>query len=139
VKQDFNAVGDLESYVSVPEGEYVCVVSEVREGVTRDGSPRWSFRLDVADGEYAGRFAAWDGVGWGERGLPRTKHVLDALGFDVSGSLDVLPDDLNGCRVVANLVQEEREDPRTGNRVARLHVPYLGYREAEPAENAAPF
>ena len=133
---DFSHVVDVESYISIPEGTYVCRIAEVRSGITRDGSPRWAVRLEVADGEYAGRTAAWDGLVWSERGLPRVKRILQWMGFDVSGALDISPDDLVGRRLRAQLVAEEREDPTTGSKVSRLRVPYMGY---EPAPEESPF
>jgi hypothetical protein len=136
---DFSRVEDVESFVSIPEGVYVCRLADVREGVTKDGSPRWSFRLEVAEGDHSGRTAAWDGLNWSERGLPRVKQILQRLGFDVSGPLDIQKDDLLGRRVRAQLCVEEREDPLTGRRVARLRVPYLGYEAVEPAGDDAPF
>ena len=132
---DFSTIQDVESFVTVPEGVYDCRISEVREGSTRDGSPRWAIRLEVADGDFAGRTVAWDGLAWSERGLPRVKKVLERMGFDVSGPLDLAPGDLQGRLVRVQLVTEEREDPQSGQRIARLRVPYLGY-EAVEAEEA---
>jgi hypothetical protein len=132
MKIDFSSVDDLESYVSVPDGTYACRIAEVREGVTRDGSARWAIRLEVAEGDHAGRTAAWDGLVWSERGLPRVKQVLAALGFDVSGTLELHPQDLNGLRARVQFVTEEREDPLTGRKVTRLRVPYAGYEGIDP-------
>ena len=134
---DFSGIEDVESFVSVPEGTYVCRVAEVREGTTREGSLRWALRLEVADGEYAGRTAAWDGLIWSERGLPRVKRVLQRFGFDVSGRLEIGSSDLVDRRIRVQLVTEEREDPQTGQRTVRLRVPYLGYEAAPPQD--APF
>jgi len=133
---DFSRVDDVESYASIPEGTYLCRVAEVREGVTRDGSPRWALRLEVADGDYAGRTAAWDGLTWSERGLPRVKQVLGKLGFDVSGPVELQPEDLRGLVARVQLQPEEREDPLNGRRVVRLRVPYMGY---EAATEEGPF
>ena len=102
-----------------------------------DGSPRWAIRLEVVEGEYAGRTAAWDGLVWSERGLPRVKNVLKRLGFDVTGPLNVDPEDLVGCRITAEYITEEREDPESGRRIVRLRVPYMGYQETPTDE--APF
>ena len=44
---DFSSVDDVETYVFVPEGEHDCRIADVREGTSRDGSVRWSFRLEV--------------------------------------------------------------------------------------------
>lgn len=128
---DFSSIEDVESYISIPEGTYRSRVSEVRTSLTRDGSPRWAMRLEVVEGEFAGRTAGWDSLVWSERGLPRVKTVLECLGFDVSGSLDLDPDDLLGKEVSADFIPEEHEDPHSGRRISRLRVPYMGYRRLE--------
>jgi len=127
MKFDFSTVDDAESFVSIPEGTYLCRIAEVRPGLTREGSPRWGLRLEVREGEYAGRTAAWDGLVFSERGLPRVKQVLGRLGFDVSGTLDLQPDDLVDLQAKVQLLTEERENPLTGKRIVRLRVPYAGY------------
>ena len=133
---DFSLIEDVESFISVPEGTYLCRVAEVREGLTRDGSPRWALRLEVVEGEYAGRTAAWDGLIWSERALPRVKQVLARMGFDTTGRLDIEAQDVVDRQVRVQLQTEEREDPVSGRRVARLRVPYMGYeRVEEPEEN----
>lgn len=130
---------DIEDYVSIPAGEYVCRIAEVREGLTRDGSPRWGMRLEVAEGDYAGRTAGWDGLNWTERGLRRTKYVLDRLGIDTSGVVRLEPKNLVGLMIRATFQVEEREDPLTGHRLVSLSVPYVGYEawEGEPASEPA--
>jgi hypothetical protein len=130
MKLDFSTVEDAESYISIPEGTYVCRIADVRESVTRDGSARWALRLEVLDGEYAGRTAAWDALIFSERGMPRVKHVLAMLGFDVSGSLDIESEHLKGLQVRAQCLIEEYEDRLTGKRQRRLRVPYSGYESA---------
>ncbi len=128
---DFSSVEDVDSFVSVPEGTYLCRITEVRERATREGDPRWSFRLMVDDGEYSGRTAAWDGFSWSERGMHRAKHVLSKLGFDTDGVLEVVRDDLVGRKAYVQVQFEEREDPVTGNRQVRPRVPYMGYQSAD--------
>ena len=127
MKLDLTHLEDTDSFVTIPEGFYLCRVAEVRPGTTRDGQPRWGLRLEVAEGDHAGRTAAWDGLTFSERGLPRVKQVLEQLGFDVSAPLDLDPDDLLERPVRVQLVLETREDPLTGRRVERLKVPYQGY------------
>jgi hypothetical protein len=124
---DFGAVQDNHSFTSIPAGEYRCRICEVRVGLTKEGSERWALRLEVAGGDLAGRTAAWDGLVWSERGLPRVKYVLARLGFDVSGRLALEAYDLVGREVTATLQEEERDDPLSGQRVVRLRVPYYGY------------
>lgn len=129
-ERDWSNVGEVEDYLSIPPGDYLCRIGEVRVGVTREGAERWGLRLEVRGGEYAGRTAAWDGLIWSERGLPRIKYVLGRLGFDTSGRLALDPEHLVGREVRATLEQEERDDPISGRRVIRLRVPYLGYAHA---------
>jgi hypothetical protein len=124
---DFSQVQDIDSFVSIPEGAYTCRIAEVREGVARDGSPRWSVRLEVSRGEYTGRTAGWDSLTWSDRGIRRVKRVLESLGLDVRGHVEVEAHDLLGREVRALFHSEEREDPHTGRRVLRLRVPYAGY------------
>jgi hypothetical protein len=128
---DFSSVDDIESYVSVPAGTHHVRVAEVRDGRSRDGSSRWTFRLEVIDGDYAGRTAAWDSLTWSERGIFRVKKVLEALGLDVRGELEIDPKDLVNLQARVQVAPEEREDPVTGRRQVRMRVPYLGYERAE--------
>ncbi len=137
MKYDFSDVEDVEEFVSVPEGEYLCRVAEVREGVARDESLRWSMRLEVVEGYVSGRTAGWDSITWSERGVHRVKHVLDALGFETDGTLDVDTGELIGRQAFVTFKEEEWEDPQTGRRQVRLGVPVIGYRAAaEAVENA---
>lgn len=135
VHVDFSQVDDVESFVTVPEGRYACRIAEVREGETQAGDLRWALRLEVADGELAGRTAAWDGLVWSQRGLGRVKYVLGVLGFDVSGALDVAASDLLDRRAVVEFFVEEYTDPNSGRRVERLAVPFLGYEPSHQADS----
>jgi len=124
---DFSSVDDVESFVSVPPGTHSVRIADVRPGRSRDGSVRWTFRLEVLDGDYAGRTAAWDSLTWSERGVFRVKKVLEAFGLDVSGELEIETHDLVNLQARAQVMPEEREDPLTGRRQVRMRVPYLGY------------
>lgn len=124
---DFSTVDDVDSYVSVPAGPHNVRIAEVREGRSRDGSTRWTFRLEVVDGDYAGRNAAWDSLTWSERGIFRVKHVLEAFGLDVRGELEIEPRDLVNLQAHVQVAPEEREDPKNGHKQIRMRVPYLGY------------
>lgn len=128
---DFSRVHDTQSFVSIPDGQYDCRIAEVREGLSRDGSVRWSFRLEVASGEYTGRTGGWDALTWSERGISRVKRTLEMFGLDVRGSIDIEPADLVGLRARVTFETEEREDPQTGRRSLRLRVPYAGYAPVE--------
>lgn len=127
MRVDFSDVEDVDQFVSVPEGIYACVVEDVNETTTRDGRPRFWFRLMIEEGDFAGRLAAVDGVSLTHRAMARAKHVLSALGVDVSGEVEVTRELLEGRHARVQVVLEEREDPATGRRTVRTKVPYLGY------------
>jgi hypothetical protein len=124
---DFTNVVETEDFASLPQGWYTVTLQEVREGRTREGDVRWGLKLGVHDGVYAGRVAAWDSLVWSERGAPRAKRLLDALGFNASGSVDIVPADLIHCKLDVELVMEEWENPTTGRRQRRNVVPYDGF------------
>lgn len=141
MRYDFREVEDVDSFVSVPEGEYLCRIAEVRAGVSKEGAPRWNFRLEVAEGDYAGRTAAWDSITWSARGVQRVKLVLTAFGFDTRGELELEERDLLGLEVRARFVLEEREDAFSGRRQLRLRVPFEGYarRDASGSDGSAAY
>ena len=65
---DFDIKEGVMDYVSVPEGTYLCEITEVRVGTSRAGDERWSMRLVVVEGEYTQRHAAWDSLVFSTRG-----------------------------------------------------------------------
>lgn len=99
------------NFTSVPPGVYLCEVAEVRVGQTRAGDKRWSLHLKVADGEHAGRLAAWDALVFSARarGLARVRRVFAALGFPKEGKVRVESQDLVGARVKVTIVHTEYE------------------------------
>ena len=66
-------------------------------------------------------------LGRADRGVVRVKRVLDALGVDTSGVVELEAHELVGRQVEALFQTEEREDPLSGRRLLRLRVPYAGY------------
>jgi hypothetical protein len=134
MQYDFSQLEEPTDLRTIPEGTYPCRIREVREGKARDGSPRWSLRLEVAEGELAGRHAAWDSLTWSERGVHRVRTVLAALGFEVDGVLAVEPSELVGRCALVELAEETWEDPQRGIRRQQLTVPYAGWRSLANAQ-----
>lgn len=139
MKIDFRDVDDVQSYVYVPPGAYVCRVAEVRPGLARDGSVRWSLRMEVAEGDQLGRTAAWDSLTWSDRGVARVKLVLKALGLPTHGVVEIEPQDLVGKRAKVTVQPEERENAQTGLREVRNRVPYAGFEALAPEPDEVPF
>lgn len=135
---DFTDTDELRDYVTVPEGTYLCEVALVQPGTTRSGDVRWGIRLVVAEGDFVGRQAAWDGLVFSDRGMPRVRLVLSALGIPCNGRVEIEPADLVGRTAMVAIRPQESDDPVSGHRVRRNEVPYDGYRPAEaPGSSAA--
>lgn len=124
-----------DDHAKVPAGQYICRVGEVRQGTTQAGDVYWALRLEVAEGDHAGVTAGWDNLVFSDRARGRARFVLESLGFETRGVLDLEPADLVGRRVLATFVLEEQDDPVGGLRT-RLRVPWSGYGPA-PADRAA--
>ena len=120
----------VQDFVGVPPGTYLCRVEEVAPGQTRNGDERWGMRLVIAEGEFVGRQAAWDGLVFSERGRTRTRRVLAALGLPASGRVSIEPEDLVGRQAFVEITPQEYRDPMSGQKVRRNGVPYDGYRAA---------
>lgn len=131
---DFDAVGGVSDYVTVPAGTYLCRVTEVRPGVTRAGDERWSLRLVIAEGQHVGKQAAWDSLVFSTRGRVRARMVLHALGLPVAGRVQIEPQDLEGREAFVEVRPAEYQSP-SGNVIRRNEVPYDGYRPV-PASDA---
>lgn len=127
MKLDLDEADNVTDFISVPAGTYLCTISEVREGKTRNGDARWSLRLTVAEGEYAGRFASFDSLVFSKRGLNRVRKVLKALGLPSKGKVEITPKDLEGCKAFVEVRPSEYMAP-SGDTIRQNEVPYDGYR-----------
>lgn len=117
----------------VPPGTYRCRVAEVRPGTTRAGDERWSLRLVVEEGEFAGKQAAWDSLVFSARGRARARLVFAALGLPARGRVQVALADLEGKQAMVTVRKAEYVSPVEGGQtvVVRNEVPYCGW-EAIP-------
>ena len=131
---DLDDDAGMTDYVTVPSGTYLCEIDDVRLGTTRAGDARWGIRLVVAEGEFVGRQAAWDGLVFSTRGRARVRRVLAALGLPSQGIVDIEPDQLRGRRALVEVRPSEFEHP-SGAVIRRNEVPYDGYRPVQDATN----
>ena len=84
-------------------------------------------RLELVHGELAGRTAVLDWLNFTERGLRRVRMVLAALGFDVTGSLDVEPEELLGREAMVRVATQESRRESDGRLLRRSRVAYDGW------------
>ena len=52
---DFRDISNVDSFINIPPGRYLCEVSDIKAGEDSDGSPRW---VALAIGPFA-VFAIW--------------------------------------------------------------------------------
>ncbi len=130
MKINLSQIEDIEDLRSVPAGEYHCRAAEIRESESPAGHTRWGIRWEIAHGDFQGRTACWDSLHWSERGLPRVKFVLQTLGFDTEGEMELSPQAIEGMEAMVQVQPEEREDPVTGIRRIQNRVPFAGYSPA---------
>jgi len=133
---------DVDDFVVVDDGEYRMRVGEVRAVETGNGRAAWMLRMELADGELAGRTAVLDWLNFTDRGLRRVRMVLAALGFDVTVSMDVEPGQLLGRTAMVQIATQESQRESDGRLLRRSRVAYDGWRPAagdlESAGWAAP-
>ena len=127
INLDDDSDDKVMDFTSVPSGNYLCRVAEVRTGTTRAGDPRWSVRLEVITGHYTGRMAAWDALVFSTRGRARVRAIFKAIGLPHTGKVHVEPDDMVGRTAQVEIRPAEYVSP-TGEVVKRNEVPYDGWR-----------
>lgn len=123
---DDESGSSIHNFALIPDGDYVCIVREVRPGTTRNGDVRWSMDLVVAEGEHIGKHAAWDSIVFSSRGRVRARSILSAFGLPHSGRVTIEPKDLEGRKAIVTIrkctyVSGDAE-------VSRCEVPYEGYK-----------
>ena len=127
-KIDFSKVDDVQDFSPLPDGKYLCRLSEIEESSTQYGDEMWKLRFEVIQGEHIGRFI-FDNMVFSEAALKRVKLICSRLGLDVSGEIDLTPSLLEGRKCYVSVLTEEYED-NEGNIKKRNIVPFAGYERA---------
>jgi len=125
--------GGVDDFVIVEDGSYRMKVAGVSEHRSADGRVSWMVRMELVDGDLAGRTAVTDWLNFDERGMHRVRLVLGALGFDVSETLEVEPSQLYGRRAFVRVMTQESQRPADGRTQRRSRVTYDGWSPVEPA------
>ena len=139
-KIDFSTIDDVNDFSPLPEGEYLCRLTDIEETTTRQDDDQWKLRFVVEAGEYSGRYI-FDNLFFSPKALPRVKLICSRLGVDVAGELDLRPEHLidKSCRVKVIVAEYQNEE---GNTKLRNKVPYAGYESAngeDDSEDNVPF
>ena len=128
---DLEIENGVDDYKVVEDGDHLLRVAEASAGETADGSVSWMVRMEIVEGDLAGRTAVLDWLNFTSRGLHRARMILTALGYDTTKPLDLEPSDLMGKVAVLRLRTEETEHPVSGRRIRRSRVAYDGWAPAE--------
>ena len=131
-KVDFSKVDDVQDFSPLPDGKYLCKLSEIEEATTQYGDEMWKLRFEVAQGEYTGKFI-FDNMVFSEAAMKRVKLICSRLGLDVSSELDLTPGLLKDRRCYISVLTEEYED-KEGKIKKRNVVSFAGYEKAEGVE-----
>ena len=127
-KINFDTVDAISDFAPLPDGEYICSLSDIETDVTRAGDPMWKLRWTVEEGECAGRLL-FDNLVFSAKALPRVKLICESCGLDVSGEIDLEPAMLLEKRSRITTYIEEYVDD-SGATKARNRIPYDGYASA---------
>ena len=122
----FSTIDDEDGDGLIPDGWYRCRVAQVKETKTRNGSPMFAVRFEVAGGPHGGK-SVWDNLVFSPgKAYQRLKMVCHRLGIDVTTDRNIETDDLMGKEAMVN-VQQEEYTKRDGNLGTRNSVPFEGY------------
>ncbi len=73
---DLSGVDEDAGYELLPRAIYNCVVDDLEFGYSQNsGNPMWTWRVEVEDGDFAGR-KLFTHTTFNEGGLPRTKKAI---------------------------------------------------------------
>ena len=130
-KVDFSNVEDAQDFSPLPEGKYLCQLNDIEEASTQYNDEMWKLRLEVIDGEHAGRML-FDNLVFSKAAMKRVKLICSRLGLDVSGEVDLTPELLKGRKCYVSAVTEEYQDEE-GRTKRRNVVPFAGYERISEA------
>ncbi len=73
---DLRDTDENAGYELLPRAVYACVIDELEFGYSQSsGNPMWTWRVEVEDGDFAGR-KLFTHTTFNEGGLPRTKKAI---------------------------------------------------------------
>ena len=131
---DFNHVDDVQDFAPLPDGKYLCRVSDVEEARTQYGDEMWKLRLAVEAGPHRGRYI-FDNMVFSDAAMKRVKLICSRLGLDVSGEIELTPALIRGKNCYVTVETEDYED-HEGTTKRRNVVTFAGYERAVGAPAA---
>jgi len=123
---------EIENAGIIPAGDYNCKVADIEEKTTASGNDMWRMKLQIEDGEHAGRYI-YDNLVFTERAMSRIKLVCGKLGLPTKGNIDLETASLIGRKAIVSVVVEAYES-NSGEMRERATVPFAGYERTDAAK-----
>lgn len=122
---NYDDIESINEFKPVPEGTYRCCVADVKEAQTSRGYPMWKLRLEIEEGEHAGR-VIFDRLVFSPAAMRRVKRVCACLGLKTAGTQELTPEMIVGRYTMVRAVIEDYID-QEGEARSSNAVPFDGY------------
>ena len=133
---DFDNVDDADDYSPLPEGRYLCRLTEINgDKTTQKGAEMWALTWEVTQEEHWGR-RIWDNLIFAGKPLSRVKVLCRALGIPIEGPVNLTPDLMLGKYAYVDVAPDEYINT-AGETKKKSAVTWTGYSEAEGVEQPA--
>lgn len=129
---DFPKIRNAKDFSPLPEGKYLCQLTEIVEATTRYGDEMWKLHFKVIKGEYTGRII-FDNMVFSKAALGRVKLICSRLGLDTSTEIDITTDLLRGCKCYISVEIQDYKDKK-GYTKKRNVIPFAGYEQVGDIE-----
>jgi len=129
-KIDFSKINDANNYEPIPEGKYLCELSEVEEKQTKTGDEMWNLKFAVVYPLLHEGRVIFDRMVFSEKAMSRVKLICSRLGIETKGIVDLDPKDILHQQCYLNLIIEDYTSEE-GVQKKRNTVPYAGYEKVE--------
>lgn len=134
---DFSNVSDTVDFAPLPDGDYVCQLTDIEVDRTKAGDEMWKLRWAVQGGEYDGRLL-FDNLVFSQKALSRVKLICGCCGVDTNGTVDLEPTVLLDKQALISTYQEEYTDD-VGRTKVTNRIPFEGYSFVPSGGQDAPF
>jgi len=118
-----------DDFAPLPAGKYLCRLKSGELGTSRSGTPQYTLRFEVLEGDHTGR-QVWHSVYLTPAALPMTKRDLEKIGVK---SLEQLESPIaKGFRCAVQVVRRKSDDGSEHNRVRSFEVLGIDPPEVDP-------
>jgi len=115
----WDSTAAADEITPLPVGKYVCRLRSGELGTSRSGTPQYTLRFEVLEGDHSGR-QIWHSVYLTQAALPMTKRDLGRIGITSLNQLESpVP---KGLRCSVHVVLRKTDEGTEHNRVKSFEV-----------------